>query len=60
MNDEIKAQFKEQMQNVYGNMLKRFGIPTGDIDPLTYVALEEKEDELANIVAAWIRSGIEL
>jgi hypothetical protein len=56
MDERIQRELKQELQTVYGNLLSKYEIEYGDIDPLTLVALEEAEDGLGLIVSRWIRS----
>lgn len=56
---DIETEFKEELQKVYRNMLYKLGIKTGDIEPMQLIKLEEAENQLATVVASWLRSGME-
>jgi hypothetical protein len=55
----IEEQFRAELQAVYTKMLEAFGIESGDIEPLLAIELEEKENQLADIVARWLNNRYE-
>lgn len=43
-----------ELQPIYGRLLARNGVDTGNIDSLTLVRLEEAEDDLAQVLHEWM------
>lgn len=50
----ISDNFIDELQSVYKNILDELGIENGDIAPEQAIELNEKEQELSNIVAKWV------
>jgi len=55
----LADEFRNELQAVYGKMLQSLGIETGDIEPLMYAQLEEKETALASVVGSWLDNRYE-
>lgn len=56
---DIETEFKDELQKVYGEMLRRLDIESGDIEPTQLIKLEEAEDQLTAVVASWLKSRME-
>lgn len=56
--DAIISKFRDEMQVVYGKMLKECGVTSGDIELLQLVLLEDAEATLANVVCDWLQSRV--
>lgn len=57
--DVLAENFRDELQAVYGKMLKDLDISSGDIDPLTQDSMDKAEKTLAVIVAKWLDNRYE-
>ena len=49
-------EFKNELQTVYGKMLKSLGIESGDVSPEQAIVFEQQEKALASTTANWLNN----
>ncbi len=54
-----KAAAREELQNVYAELLTEYGINHGDISPGEFFAIEQAEEMLGAAVGSWIATSVE-
>lgn len=55
----LADQFREELQNVYANMIEAIGLESGDIDPARKAQIDASETILATFVAEWLNERYE-